>query len=257
MAEARHTARQSTEKGLWYGKLNPHAAIRHIIGWAVIAIIVACSPSSPEQTPQRTISKDEIAYEGTIVAVGDSLTAGLGVAEDRAYPAQLARKLHEDGHLFKVVNAGVSGETSSGALSRIQWVIESLDPDIVILETGANDGLRGIDPTLLESNLNQLVVTLKKQNIIVVFAGMQMLPNLGPDYIEAFATIYPKIAQTHDVIFMPFFLEGVAGQGQWNQPDKIHPTAEGYTRIVANLYPYVLQAIDAFRQASRSAPQQQ
>lgn len=257
MAESQCTTHRSAGRKPWFGGLNTHAITRHLVWWAVAAVIVACSPSSPQETPQPSTSNDEIAYAGTIVAMGDSLTAGLGVPEDQAYPAQLGRRLADDGHRYKVVNAGVSGETSSGALSRVQWVIESLDPDIVILETGANDGLRGIDPKLLESNLNQLVVTLKNHNIIVVLAGMQMLPNLGPEYIEAFATIYPGVARTHGVIFMPFFLEGVAGQGQWNQADKIHPTAEGYTRIVANLYPYVMQAIEAFNQSSRSAHKQQ
>ena len=187
------------------------------------------------------------APEGIIVALGDSLTEGLGVDEDQAYPAQLLRKLKAHGYDYAVINAGVSGETSSGTLSRLKWVISSLKPDIVILETGANDGLRGIDPALLESNLDQLIRILKGNQVEVVLAGMRMLPNLGPDYIKAFSTIYPKLAQTHDVIFMPFFLEGVAGQSQFNQADKIHPTAEGYRRIVEHIYPYVLRAIAAVR----------
>jgi acyl-CoA thioesterase-1 len=177
--------------------------------------------------------------------MGDSLTAGLGVDEDRAYPAQLERRLRADGYDYRVVNAGVSGETSSGALSRIEWVLTSLDPDIVILVTGANDGLRGIAPRLLAANLDRLLTALEEHRVVVVLAGMRMLPNLGPEYIEAFAAAYPAAAQKHGVIFMPFFLKDVAGDSRLNQPDRIHPTAEGYHRIVDNLYPYVIKAIEA------------
>ncbi len=201
---------------------------------------------SQEQTGEKTVAEAQSpapAYAGTIVALGDSLTAGLGVAEDQAYPAQLARRLLADGHNWRVVNAGVSGETSSGARSRIEWVISSLAPDIVILETGANDGLRGLDPELLNTNLDYLVDYLKTRGIDVVLAGMQMLPNLGPEYTRAFSQIYPSIAEKHGIALIPFFLEGVAGSDTLNRPDKLHPTAEGYTRIVETIYPYVLEAI--------------
>ena len=188
---------------------------------------------------------------GVIAAVGDSLTAGLGVDEDLAYPARLERKLRDNGYAYAVINAGVSGETSSGTLSRIQWVVTSLDPDIVILETGANDGLRGIDPRVLESNLDQLITFLKQKNIVVLLAGMKMLPNLGPDYIEAFGRIYPRIAEQHDLVFMPFFLEDVAGDPALNQSDRIHPTAEGYARVVDNIFPHVVRAIERHKAGPR------
>ena len=162
----------------------------------------------------------DTVYEGTIVAVGDSLTAGLRVDEDQAYPAQLARRLKADGYAFRVVNAGVSGETSSGTLARIQWVMTALKPDIVILETGANDGLRGIDPHLLAGNLDQLLTRLKAAGIQVVLAGMRMLPNLGAEYTRAFARVYPEQAQKHQVLLMPFFLEGVAGEASLSTADK-------------------------------------
>jgi acyl-CoA thioesterase-1 len=176
--------------------------------------------------------------------MGDSLTAGLGVAADQSYPAQLASRLQADGYHYRVVNAGVSGETSSGALSRLNWVIASLAPDIVILETGANDGLRGLDPKLLEANLDRLVSRLQAAHIEVVLAGMRMLPNLGPEYTRAFARIYPRIARKFGVVFIPFFLEGVAGKARLNQADGLHPTADGYVRIVKTIYPYVLKAIE-------------
>jgi acyl-CoA thioesterase-1 len=169
------------------------------------------------------------------------------VAEELAYPAQLARKLKANGFHFQVINAGVSGETSSGARSRIQWVISSLKPDIVLLETGANDGLRGIDPHLLEANLDQICSILKDNNIKVVLTGMLMLPNMGPDYTKAFAAIYDRVAKKHQMIFMPFFLKDVAGDALLNQQDNLHPTVRGYSRIVQNIYPYVLEAIEQFR----------
>jgi acyl-CoA thioesterase-1 len=215
-----------------------------------ISITAGCSSDPPTAAKTEPTTSPTPPYEGTIVAMGDSLTAGLGLAEEEAYPAQLARRLSAAGHRFKVVNAGVSGETSSGALSRVEWVIASLKPDIVILETGANDGLRGIDPTLLEANLNRLITVFKARNIEVILAGMQMLPNLGPDYTRAFKTIYPRIAQQHQIILIPFFLEGVAGRDDLNQPDEIHPTAAGYTRIVDTIYPFVLNAIDVWKKNS-------
>ena len=208
-----------------------------------LLLFLSCNAEPvPEEKALSTL-EDSAHRDGTIVAVGDSLTAGLGVDEDQAYPAQLARKLKTDGHHYRVVNAGVSGETSSGALSRIRWVISSLAPDIVILESGANDGLRGIAPKLLKANLDQLITILKENNIQVILAGMRMPPNLGPEYTRAFDSIYPELAEKHQIILMPFFLDGVAGRHRLNQADNMHPTAEGYRNIVENLYPYVLQSI--------------
>jgi acyl-CoA thioesterase I len=208
-------------------------------------VVVGCSEKQPAEQAQT--SPPAPVYAGTIVAVGDSLTAGLVVDADQAYPAQLARRLHADGHNYRVVNAGVSGETSSGALSRIEWVISSLAPDIVILETGANDGLRGIDPALLEDNLDRLAAILKAHDIEVILAGMLMLPNLGPDYTRAFSRIYPRIAKKYNLILIPFFLEGVAGKADLNQSDRMHPTPKGYSIITQTVYPYVLDAIDRLR----------
>lgn len=227
---------------------------RPLRGWTLLVITLVLLGCNSDQTGSDsgvTPAKSPPVFEGTIVAVGDSLTAGLGVDEDQTFPAQLARKLTADGYRFDVINAGVSGETSSGTLSRIQWVLSSLKPDIVILETGANDGLRGLDPDLLKNNLDELIARLKTEKIQVILAGMLMLPNLGPEYTQAFATIYPRLAEKHQVVFMPFFLEGVAGQSQLNQPDKLHPTAQGYSCIVDNLYPYVLKAIERYRTKGR------
>ncbi len=175
--------------------------------------------------------------------MGDSLTEGLGVDTADAYPAQLERKLRANGYDVTVVNAGVSGETSSGALSRVDWVLRQR-PDIVILATGGNDGLRGVEPSVTEGNIDQIVQKMQDSGAVVVLAGMEMVQNMGTQFTSDFRAIYPQIAERHNLILMPFLLEGVAANPELNQPDTIHPTAEGYTIVVDNLYPYVVQAIE-------------
>ncbi len=205
--------------------------------------LVGCSNESASNDAASKPAAVKQPTRKTIVAVGDSLTAGNGVDESAAYPAQLQRKLAADGYHFNVVNAGVSGETSSGTLTRIEWVISSLKPDIIILETGANDGLRGIDPDILRKNLDRIVSVIKASNIEVLLCGMKILPNMGPEYSKAFTHVYPEIAQKHAISLIPFFLEGVAGNPRFNQPDRSHPTAKGYRCIVDHIYPYVLNVI--------------
>ena len=214
----------------------------------ILLVWVGCNADPPVIEKTLGTEKRSPTFEATIVAVGDSLTAGLGVDEELAYPARLERKLQAAGYNYQVINAGVSGETSSGARSRIEWVLSSLNPDIVILETGANDGLRGIDPKLLETNLDQICAVLKENRVQVLLAGMQMLPNLGPEYTQAFFSIFARVAEKHQVVFMPFFLKDVAGETDLNQPDRIHPTDQGYARITDNIFPYVLEAIKRHRQ---------
>lgn len=194
-------------------------------------------PNTP--TPVPTVEENAI----TILAVGDSLTDGFGVAPTDNYPAQLERRLQADGHNVVVTNAGISGETSSAALSRLDWLLGT-DPDIVIIETGGNDGLRGTDLTITRENIDGLVEGFTANGSIVIVAGMQIVSNLGDDYTQTFAAIYPEVAARHAAILVPFFLEGVAGDPELNQADFIHPTAEGYTIIVDNLYPFVEQALE-------------
>ena len=175
------------------------------------------------------------------------MTAGLGVAEEEAYPAVLERKLQQGGYSWQVINAGISGETSSGALTRIDWIIAQ-QPDIVILETGANDGMRGIPIRVIRENINQAVQQLKDANIEVVLAGMQMLQNLGPEYTAQFKAVYPAVAEKQGVILIPFFLEQVAGTPSLNLPDFIHPTPEGHRIVAQTVYPFVVKAIQQSRQ---------
>lgn len=219
---------------------NGSNRMRRLCFW--LTGLFALAAIACEQEPAAPPVRKNPEYKGTIVALGDSLTAGQGVSEDQAYPALLEAALAAGGNPYQVINAGISGETSSGALSRIEWVL-TLDPDIVILETGANDGFRGIDPALIEKNIRATVQTLKRENVVVVLAGMRMVENLGPAYTAAFAGIYPRIADAEDLVFIPFFLEGVGGDPRYNQADGIHPTAEGYRRITDTVYPYVREAI--------------
>ncbi len=218
------------------------------IFFSIIFLIISACGCGEESTP--IAEQNQPDFEGIILAMGDSLTEGLGVAEEFAFPALLQNKLSEQGYSYKVINAGVSGETSSGALSRLKWVLR-LKPDIVILVTGANDGLRGIAPQLIKSNINSIVQKLKQNDIIVVLGGMQMVQNLGQDYTAAFSTIYPQVAQSHDIILIPFFLAGVGGKPHLNQADGIHPTAEGYRIIVENIYPYITKAIQIHKARSK------
>ena len=206
--------------------------------------MAGCREKSRE--PDIQASKKNIEYAGTVAAVGDSLTEGYGLDETQAYPALLEKKLRGNGHYYKVVNAGISGETSTGTLSRIKWVL-NLKPDIVILETGANDGLRGIDPELTKKNILEIVRILKENNVVIVFAGMQMVQNMGQEYTKAFARIYPDIAEENKLSFFPFFLKDVAGRAGLNQADGIHPTAQGYEIITENIYEYVTKAVKTLK----------
>lgn len=205
----------------------------------LILMTSACG-ESPSQSIEETMAS--AARSGVIVAMGNSLTEGYGLDESLAYPAILQARLLEAGYDYEVVNAGISGETSSGALSRMDWVL-TLKPDIVILETGANDGMRGIDPSVTRANIDAIVKRFKEEDVIVVLAGMKMFRNLGLSFVRDFESIYPDVAEANDAILIPFFLDGVAARASLNQPDGIHPTEEGYERVVETILPYVSQAI--------------
>jgi acyl-CoA thioesterase-1 len=173
-----------------------------------------------------------------IVALGDSLTAGLGLPASAAFPAKLAAALKAKGHAVEVVNAGVSGDTATGGLSRLDWSVPE-GTDAVILELGANDMLRGVDPNLTRRALDETVRRLTERRIAVLLAGMRAIPNLGVDYVRGFETIYPEIAAKYDVLLYPFFLDGIAGDARFNQRDGLHPLASGVDVIVAGILPKV------------------
>lgn len=178
----------------------------------------AASPSASDARPR-------------IVAFGDSLTAGLGVQADESYPAQLQRRLDDLNYPYRVINAGISGDTTAGGLRRVPWILNN-NPELVILELGANDGLRGLDIDQTKHNLRQIVERLREAGAAVVLAGMKLPPNYGQDYTTRFEAIYPEIAHEYRLPLIPFFLEGVGGASSLNQADGIHPTKEGYEIIV-------------------------
>jgi acyl-CoA thioesterase-1 len=173
-----------------------------------------------------------------LVALGDSLMAGYGLPQEAAFPVVLERALKARGHKVEVSNAGVSGDTSSGGLDRLDWSVPD-GTDGVILELGANDMLRGLDPALTRRNLETIVQRLKARNIPVMLAGMYASRNLGPDYVQKFDSLYPEIAKRHDLVLYPFFLDGVAGERSLNLPDGMHPTAKGVETVVQRILPSV------------------
>lgn len=185
-----------------------------------------------------------------IVALGDSLTAGYGLPNQSAFATKLQAALKAKGIDATVANAGVSGDTASGGLERLDWSVPD-GTDAVIVELGANDALRGIDPALTEKALDAILTKLAARRIPVLFAGMKAPPNMGADYTKAFDAIYPALAARHRVIFYPFFLDGVAADPKLNQGDGMHPSAAGVDVIVARILPSVERLIATARTAQQ------
>jgi acyl-CoA thioesterase I len=173
-----------------------------------------------------------------IVAFGDSLMAGYQLGPGESFPEKLESALKLRGHDVVIVNAGVSGDTSSGGLSRLDWSVPD-DTDLVILGLGANDMLRGVSPEITAKNIEEMIVRLESRGVDILLAGMLAAPNLGPDYANAFNSIYPRLAEQHDLAFYPFLLEGVATQRDLLLEDRMHPNAEGIDRMVEGVLPHV------------------
>ncbi len=233
-------------------------------GWlaAVLALsVVGCAPrgddrdaaSRPPPAPPAakvsgsaaaapaTTSRPAVAARPRIAVLGDSLTAGLGIAKTASYPALLQEKLEAAGLNYEIVNAGVSGDTSAGGLARLDWALDG-DVRILIVALGGNDGLRGLPAEELQRNLAQIIERAQARDISVILAGMEAPPNYGRDYIVSFHKVYPALAAKYRVAFVPFLLQGVAGDETLNQRDGIHPTAAG-ARIVADNVWAVLKPI--------------
>jgi len=208
-----------------------------------ILLLVSCENRQEAPMPPKEEGRQP-TFNGTIIVAGDSLTEGMGVMEEQAWPAILAKKLQDNGQHWQVINAGISGETSSGLLAKIRWILAQ-KPDVVILETGANDGLRGIPPSLIRKNIDSAVQMLQDANVTVVLAGMQIVQNLGPDYTNEFAALYPSIAAERHCLLIPFFLKNVAGEPALNQADTIHPNPQGHEIIAETVFPFVLQALQS------------
>lgn len=184
-----------------------------------------------------------------LVALGDSLSAGYNLPASAAFPAVLEKALRDKGVAVEIANAGVSGDTSQGGLERLDWSVPD-GTDGVILELGANDALRGVDPAVTEKALDTIVTRLKARGIPVLLAGMYAPRNLGQDYVARFDGMFPRLAERHGLILYPFFLDGIAGDRVLNQPDRLHPTAEGVRVIVSRILPTVERFLATLRPRS-------
>lgn len=181
-----------------------------------------------------------------LLVLGDSLVAGYGLAASESFPAQLEKALQQEAYTVKVINSGVSGDTSAGGLSRLDWALSD-NPHLVILELGANDALRGLPVEQTYRNLDAILSRLKEEGIEVILAGMQAPRNLGPRYIQEFDAIYPKLADKHNVNLYPFFLDGVAMDPSLNLPDGIHPNPAGIAVIVERILPVVISELNSLK----------
>jgi acyl-CoA thioesterase-1 len=203
---------------------------------ALVMLLATTTPGSAQKSAQGSACR--------IAVLGDSLTAAYGVDVADGFPARLEQALQDKGYDCAVLDAGVSGDTSAGGLTRLDWMLAD-QPSHVIVELGGNDGLRGLPPEEMESNLDQIITRLQDQGIPVLLTGMLAPPNLGREYGDAFAAVFPALAQKHHVPLYPFFLDGVAGDVDLNQGDGIHPNAEGVEIIVERILPTVTNWLDA------------
>jgi len=204
---------------------------RAALGTAAIAagIVFAMSGLRANQAEAR---------EAVIVAFGDSLTAGFGLPEKESFPAQLEQALKVRGQEVRVVNAGVSGDTAAAGLARLDWAMSN-DASAVIIELGANDALQGLDPAATKAVLEKIITQVKARGLPILLAGMEAPRNLGKDYVDQFRAMYVDLAQRYDVVFYPFFLDGVALDDKFMQGDGLHPNAQGVARIVELILPKV------------------
>ena len=249
-------------------------------GTLVLAIVGACGGSEPE--PASDVPRVDAARDGspavtgpatdpaaasdpaafsepaaalpTVVFLGDSLTAGYQLAEEQAWPALVAERLAADGLAMRAVNAGVSGDTSAGGLARLDWVLRS-EPDVVVVELGANDALRGQDLASTEENLRAIVERLRGEGVALLLVGLEIPPNYGPDYARRFSELFPRLAAEYDLPLVPFLLETVAGDPSLNLGDGIHPNAAGHRIIAETVAPHLRPLVaEAAAEGTGAAP---
>jgi acyl-CoA thioesterase I len=214
--------------------------------------VLACStPPAREQEPARPPTPAPAAappaVSGPKVAfLGDSISAGLHLPADQAYPSVLQRTLSARGKPFELLNAGVSGDTTAGGLRRVAWILKQ-QPALVVVELGANDGMRGQPAAEVEQNLRAIIEQIREHGAAVLLLGMRIPPSYGQSYVEAFDAIYPRVAKDLGVAFVPFFMDGVATDPKLNLPDGIHPTKEGHERLAANVAGALEQALSTLK----------
>ncbi len=225
---------------------------------ALVALPLLCGCSEGSYA-ENTVSDQNASAGGggaavKILALGDSLTAGYGLEDlSLAFPARLEEALQAEGYNVDVIDAGISGDTTAGGRSRLDWSLADT-PDGVIVELGGNDGLRAIDPDVTYDNLNTILARLEAEGIPTMLAGMMAPPNLGRDYGDRFYGVYTRLAAEYDVVFYPFFLEGVAGDMSLNQDDRIHPNEDGVNVIVEKILPFAAQLVERAEEARDRAP---
>lgn len=216
--------------------------IRFAAAFAVIGVVlqlVSCTDGravSETAGPKPLITPNLASNSPKIVALGDSLTAGFGLAEHESYPYLLQQKLKADGHSYEVVNAGVSGDTSLGGLERVDWVLGQENVEILVLELGANDLLRGMPVGKMKQNLAAIIEKAKSKKIKVLLCGMLAPPSMGSAYQKEYTNAFPDLADEHDIAFLPFLLDGIAMKKELNQADGIHPNADGTRLMTENIY---------------------
>ena len=204
---------------------------------ALPLLAAACGSADAPRSPaaggaaQSQAEPERLGAPRRIVFLGDSLTAGLGLPREQSTPSLIQERLAAEGYAYEVINAGVSGDTSAGGLSRLDWSLEG-DVEVLVIELGANDGLRGLPVAQMKRNLDEIITRAKARDISVILTGMEAPPNYGPLYTAEFRQVFRDLADDHDVVFVPFYLDGVAGIPTLNNSDGIHPNAEG-ARIIA------------------------
>jgi acyl-CoA thioesterase-1 len=229
----------------------PRALLLLLCGLLAAPLVGACSDGgasapAPAALPGEAPAADAGALAAAapevpadaplVVFLGDSIAAGLHLSASEAFPAVLQRELVELDLPFRLVNAGVSGDTSAGGLRRVDWILRQA-PDVVVVELGGNDGLRGQSPEGVEANLREIVARCRAAGAEVLLLGVRLPPSLGPDYVAAFDALYPRLAGELDLAFVPHFLDGVGGVPELNLEDGLHPTAEGHRRIAERVAP--------------------
>jgi acyl-CoA thioesterase-1 len=211
----------------------------------LVVVLLSLAPLHAQTAPTGAAIK--------LVFLGDSLAAGLGLKPEQSFPSRLEAALKAQGRSVRVLNQGVSGDTTAGGLDRVDWLLTD-KPDIVLIELGANDALRGLDPALAERNLSAIIEKLKAAGVTVWLAGMMAPRNFGPEYVAAFDGLYKRLADKYQVPLYPFILDGVAQDPALNQADGLHPNVHGAQVIADRLLPFVIRNLDAYAQTVHRAP---
>ena len=233
--------------------MKHRAALIALLSFVCLSIACGNAPaenaSNPRQAAPGAAAPQPVTQRPRVVALGDSLTAGLGLAQSEAYPALLQKRIDDAGLGFEVVNAGVSGDTSAGGVRRLDWVLGE-GTKVLILALGANDGLRGLPVDQMKHNLDTIITRAKARKIDVILAGMEAPPNFGREYTGQFRDAFRDLAQQHDLVFVPFLLDKVAGQSQLNQGDGIHPNAQGAEILAGTVWAALEPMLTRLRAAS-------